>query len=771
MSVEQSRMPKKESEEHQLTRWIREIERHYPQAEIDLGKRLKNLLEGLISQSAEQALHFLRKHKGNGIQSLPGLKCLMDLLAHRLLSNKKVHQVEELCQLGAEWNIPVDGAILRQLAKVYAQEGSHAKAYEILQPALKKDCQTTEVLHSLYDLASALGRTTEAHALLNRLIQADLSLATITFAYKERKKLPPDTGQPVRIALLSSYVLDQLIPYLDFECRRASLTPEFYLAPFNQYTQETLNTSSSLYQFKAEIIFIALALEDLFPEVTGYPSGDDLDKASKEIRKWVLRLIGELHERCHALIVLHEFALMHRTPHGILDNRSSNGLARWIEDLNHILADDLRSQERAYLLPLNQVLSWVGKDQSNNPKMRYMASMRVGEAALPELARYSMRYVKPLKGLTRKCIVLDLDGTLWGGIVGELGVEGIHLGPTAPGVEYMDFQKALLNLTRRGILLAVCSKNNPEDAMPVIRDHKYMLLREEHFSAMRINWRNKAANLREIAQELNIGFDSIVFIDDSPTERELVRQLLPEVLTVELPTDPSRYRMTLEDMSDFELLAITREDEKRGAQYQTMRKRAAVRNTTASLEEYLHSLDMKAEITLASSEALNRLVQMFNKTNQFNLTTRRYQMADMDSFLNSDKDLVYALQVSDRFGDHGLVGAAIIHEEGQRWRIDSLVMSCRVMGLSVERAFLHRIYDDARQAGITTLIGEFIPTKKNQPVKDFYHTHGFRLINETDGHQIWDFSVKVGRIDKPSWITTTGVSARYDSRADHRQSF
>ena len=212
----------------------------------------------------------------------------------------------------------------------------------------------------------------------------------------------------------------------------------------------------------------------------------------------------------------------------------------------------------------------------------------------------------------------------------------------------------------------------------------------------------------EIAEELNIGLDSMVFIDDNPNERELIRQMLPEVLIPEWPSDPSRYRMALEELSDFELLALTKEDEMRVAQYRAGRQRQALRDSAPSLEEYLGSLEIKAMISLAGEEALPRLVQMFNKTNQFNLTTRRYQSADMQNFIKSKEHRVYVLQVSDRFGDHGMAGAAIVQEADCQWRIDSFLMSCRIMGLSVETAFLERIWQDARVAGVTTLVGEFI---------------------------------------------------------------
>jgi FkbH-like protein len=327
----------------------------------------------------------------------------------------------------------------------------------------------------------------------------------------------------------------------------------------------------------------------------------------------------------------------------------------------------------------------------------------------------------------------------------------VQLGPTAPGIEYLEFQEGLLNLTRRGILLAISSKNNPDDVLPIIRKHPYMRLREEHFAAVRINWRSKVENLPEIAQELNIGLDSLVFMDDNPHECEMMRQMLPEVLTVSLPSDPSRYRETLQEMSDFELLAITQEDETRSAQYQAMSHRRSVRAAAASLEDYLHSLDIHAIVEYAREMDVDRLVQMHNKTNQFNLTTRRYQAADITRFLAGGVYRVYTLHVQDRFGDHGFVGAAVIRSDNSRWHIDSLLMSCRVMGLGVETVLLHRIYEDAARMGITSLLGEFIPTKQNHPVKDLYEVHGFTAAPE-HGENYWQLKTSETTIARPNWI-------------------
>jgi len=611
----------------------------------------------------------------------------------------------------------------------------------------------TEALRLVYRELKEAGRTAEAHDALNRLVELQPTGGTAAFAHRERGKLGELGGRPVRIAILSSYVLDPLVPFLDVECRRAGLMPAFYVAPFNQYTQDVLNPASGLYAFGPEVAFIALDVEDLFPGIRLVPTGNELSGSRAKVRATIAGLVHELRARSNTLIVVYELAFSGWSPHGILDNRRGDGLSRWIEDVNREVAEDLSAQAHTFLMPLRQVLARVGGAQEQNRKLYYMARMRHGDGALRELARYSMRYVKPLKGLTRKCVVVDLDGTLWGGVVGEVGPEGIQLGPTAPGIEYVDFQEALLNLTKRGILLAICSKNNPNDVWPVLREHKHMVLREEHFAAVRINWHNKAENVREIAEELNIALDSLVFLDDNPVERELIRQMLPQVLTVELPRDASQYRAMLESLTDFELLALTKEDEQRASQYQANRQRQALERASGSLDAYLRSLEIRAEIARAAAHHVPRVVQMLNKTNQFNTTTRRYQTPEIERLLASPDHRVYVLEVADRFGEHGLVGSAIVCREGGTWRIDNVLLSCRVMGLSVETVFLKHISEAARLHDVARLVGEFIPSAKNEPTADFYRRHGFQLASDADGVQSWIFDPRRDRIEDPTWIS------------------
>jgi FkbH-like protein len=683
----------------------------------------------------------------------PELEPLMAMLGHRLIGANRLAEAAQLVETAAARALQASGTLGRRLAQAQLRAGDAARAEGTIRDVLKRAPADVEAQRLLYRVLKESGRAQEAHGALDRLVELDPTAATVTFAHREREKLGGTAGRPVRIAVLSSYVLDPLVPFLDVECRRAGLAPACYVGPYNQYTQEILSPASGLYAFGPEVVFLALDLEDLFPAVRGVPSVEELGRGKDDIRDTIVGLVRELRSRSTALIVVHELALSGRSPHGILDNRRADGLGQWTADLNRDLARALASETHCFLLPVREVLARVGTERGQSRKLRYMARMRHTDPALRELARVSMRYVKPLKGLTRKCVVLDLDGTLWGGVVGELGPDGIQLGPTAPGIEYVDFQEALLNLTKRGVLLAVCSKNNPDDVLPVLRDHKHMVLREEHFSAMRINWRNKAENLAELAGELNIGLDALVFVDDNPVERELVRQVLPEVLVVDLPRDASQYRSTLEDLTDFELLAVTREDELRVSQYQANRRRQALEQASGSLGEYLRSLEIRAEIGRAQPHHVSRLVQMFNKTNQFNTTTRRYQTPDVERLVASADHQVYVLDVADRFGEHGLVGTAVVRQEGDAWVIDNVLLSCRVMGLSVETAILAQIHAAAVGHDVRRLVGEFIPTRKNAPCADFFQRHGFRADADTGGTQRWVLDPGVERIESPSWIT------------------
>jgi FkbH-like protein len=306
------------------------------------------------------------------------------------------------------------------------------------------------------------------------------------------------------------------------------------------------------------------------------------------------------------------------------------------------------------------------------------------------------------------------------------------------------------------VLLAVCSKNNLEDAFPVFERHPAMVLKGTHFAAYRINWRSKAANLRELAAELNIGLDSLVFLDDNPVERAAVRSELPDVLVPELPSDPAQYRAALLELDVFESLALTAEDRQRGRLYADQAQRREFEDSIrgASIEEYLAGLNMVVEIAPANSATLSRVAQLTNKTNQFNLTTRRYSEDDVVALRDQGSD-VFGMRVTDRFGDNGLVGVAILGPlVGGGCEIDTLLLSCRVMGRGLETALLSFIAGQARALGCTTLRGRFVPTAKNAPARDCYAGHGFRLAEQLeDGSQVWELELAEQDVTTPTWLT------------------
>jgi len=597
--------------------------------------------------------------------------------------------------------------------------------------------------------------------LLNE-IQKEPTQLNFWNVYKRIQKLDLDAlkvpkEKRVKIALLSSFTIDPLAIYLDIKSRLARLHPEIYVAPFNQYQQEIIDENRGLYAFKPDIIILAvqadvLVNENFYPE---YVKLNDVEQYQTKILKRFQALLLTLTSRTDALVLVNNFMVPSFTPFGILDNKANNGFRSFFHKLNYELAELYKNSSQVYVVDLEAAAGKHGKSHCVDPKLYYRGSFLFSESFLPVIADEYMGYIKALKNLTRKCIVIDLDNVIWGGIIGEDGAEGIQLGSYSPGNAYKDFQRTLLSYYNRGILLAINSKNNPEDALKVIREHPHMLLREKHFAAMRINWQNKIQNMIELAKEMNIGLDSMVFVDDNPREREQMKQALPQVLVVDMPASPFLYRQTLENLNDFNILTLTEEDKKRGEMYRARKKREALREKIGSVEDLLKSLEMKVVIKRADNYSLPRIVRMVNKTNQFNLTTRRYTDAEVRKMKKTkDKFEIYSMQVSDKFGDEGIVGVAIIRKEPTLWTLDSFLLSCRVIGRKVETALLARVLADAKDKGVSVIIGEYIPTQKNAPVKNFYSSHGFEELTQKKNLHRWRLDLTKSTVMTPEWMET-----------------
>ncbi len=592
-------------------------------------------------------------------------------------------------------------------------------------------------------------------------VRQDPSYLNLWSAYRRIRAMglpePTDEKTAVRLAIIGSSTLEPLAACIDVKIRLEGLTPVTYVGGFNTFRQEALDKSSALYAHRPNVVVLSVDAWSLLSQ-TFLAEFVRMDKAqrgqhAKAIASEVIDVARAIEQESSALVLVNNFIVPVFSPVGIVDSKQEIGLREFFRRANSLLEEAFRDSSRVFVVDLDAVASQFGKRDTINWNTFYRGGIQFSESFMPVLADEYLRYVRALKGRSKKCIVLDLDNTLWGGIIGEDGIEGIRLGPTSPGAEYLDFQRVLLSLYNRGIILAVNSKNNPDDALKVLREHPYQLLREEHFAALRINWQNKVQNLIELAQEINIGLDSMVFIDDSPQERAQVRQALPEVLVVDLPENPRLYRATLERLNVFDVLSLTPEDMRRGEMYVGKRKRAELQQSAASLEDFLRTLQLRVEIKLADDFDMPRVVQLIGKTNQFNLTTRRYTDAEVRGFRESPDVRVYRMAVSDRFGDEGIVGVAIVRSEKDAWVIDSFLMSCRVIGRNVETAFLAKIASDARENGVRRLIGEYIPTKKNVPARDLYERHGFELIGtDEDGVTRWQLDLSTSTIEVPEYI-------------------
>ena len=621
------------------------------------------------------------------------------------------------------------------VARTAERQGRTSDAESAYSSALADNPASSTAALALVRLLDARGERRRAQDVLRRFVAVAGTNTAVTAAARQWEawqNTPLDDAVTIRVAVTGAGTLGSLGTHLRVACAQAGLHPFVHVGEFNQWAQDLLVPTSALHAFSPDVIMLLLDAATIFPKTVGDVDGNE-SALSAERTEGLAQIDALLDAAARhspgATVIVNTFAVPDRSPFGILDLTGEYGQRARIATLNAGLAQLARKRQGVLLLDQERVEARHGKTRVRDARMWYLASMPFSESFLSVLAAEYMRFIRPLKGRVRKCIVLDLDNTLWGGVIGEDGVDGIKLGGNdAPGNAFADFQKALDGLRRRGILLALCSKNNPDDAWAAIDGHPHMVLRREHFVAHRINWDDKASNIRAIARELNLGIDSFDFIDDNPAERALMRERVPDALTVELPQDPAYYTGTLLDLDVFESLGLTEEDRARSDMYvQAQARRVFEEQAQAGtdLTSHLESLGMTVAIDRATSFSIPRIAQLINKTNQFNLTTRRYTEAQVREMASSPDRLVYSISVSDRFGDLGLTGVAIVETGSSAWVIDSFLLSCRVLGRGVEDALLAHVMSKAKANGAASVEGLFIPTAKNAPARDFYPTRGF----------------------------------------------
>ncbi|MEX0729869.1 MAG: HAD-IIIC family phosphatase [Aquisalimonadaceae bacterium] len=565
------------------------------------------------------------------------------------------------------------------------------------------------------------------------LASEDVDGAMVDMVHRAVERL--DGAADVRLAYLSDQTLDPLSRHVAAHAAMDGIRLGSYVGPYDQHFQEVLDPASGLAAFDPDVIFLNLSLGFLAPPlVAGFLdlSPDDRRAAITDVISHLRSWADAACERTRATLIIANFPRPLHPAAGIADSSLDCGEAEFHAELNLALLREFRSHTRVSVLDIDLVLARVGRERALNPRMAYLAKMPWDEVALPELSSELLRYVRAVRGDIRKCLVLDLDNTLWGGVVGEDGVWGVRVGDgDAESRAYADFQRVVKSLMRRGVVLAVCSKNNRDDVVELFEAREDMPLRWDDFATVRINWEHKHLNLQAIAEELNIGVDSLVFVDDNPVECEMVREMLPAVHTILLPEDPAVRPGLLRGLAAFETLRITGEDVAKLAQYRQNAARAATLNQAGDLTAFLEDLDTRVVLEQAAAQHVPRVHQLFMKTNQFNVTTQRYSVADVESFLDNPDCQLRVASVSDRFGDLGLVVQYLVRLDGEVGVIDSFLMSCRAMGRGIETALMNEIKRELLDSGrVQRLEARYVPTRKNAPVRTFFDDQGFERIEE-----------------------------------------
>jgi FkbH-like protein len=558
-----------------------------------------------------------------------------------------------------------------------------------------------------------------------------------------------------RLAILRSFTVEPVIPLLRAGAFLRGIDLSVYMGDFNAYAQEILDASSALYRFEPDTVLLAAQTRDVAPDLWS----EFADLNPEQVQAAVTRVADSFRSQLTAFrshsradLIVHSLELPQTPARGILDTQSEPNQLDAIRRINHELSRVVRGQTGVYILDYDSLVARHGRLEWHDERKWLSVRMPIEANHLVYLADEWLRFVVPLAGRKCKVLVTDLDNTLWGGVIGEDGMAGIKLGIEYPGAAYRNVQRAMLDLYARGILLAVASKNNPTDAMQVLEQHPAMLLRPSHFAALRVNWNDKVQSLREIAAELNIGIDAVAFIDDNPAERQWVQGQLPEVTVIDLPDDPASFAAALRDCPVFERTSVSSEDRERGRYYAEQRLRTELEQTATTREDFLRSLQMEVRIELVKPETVGRVAQLTQKTNQFNLTTRRYSEQQVSEMASQDDWHVYTAQVLDRFGDNGLVGVAITHRQGDVCEVDTFLLSCRVIGRTVETSLLVTVAEQASSEGAAKLVGQFLPTKKNAPAKDFYPSHGLVCTSEEAGGSRWELDLASLQVQSPSWI-------------------
>jgi FkbH-like protein len=565
----------------------------------------------------------------------------------------------------------------------------------------------------------------------------------------------------LRVGCISSFTFEPIKPPLQLQALRAGTGLDVYVGPFGQFEQELIDPTSGLAAFQPDVVFIAVRLQDVCPAIYEAFNGLSPDRAAALVDEWIGRLraaVAAFRGRCKAHILIQNYDLPAVPALGLAERSTPLSQSAVIGRANAALGDLAASMANVRVMDYDALVARHGRLNWQDPRTAFFARIPVAPAHYWHLAGFYVRHLRPLYGLSKKVLVLDADNTLWGGVVGDVGLEGIALGHDYPGNAYVAFQKRILDLYHRGVILALASKNQPGVVEEVLDKHPDMVLRAEQFAAMRINWNSKPESLKQIAADLNLGLDSFVFIDDSPVECDFMQTALPEVLSVRLPDDPARFPGIIDALDCFDQWTVSEEDRSRGKLYKAEAGRRELQAAVVDMPSFYRQLQMKMTLFVNHASHAGRAAQMTARTNQFNMHTIRCTEDDIRHLMTSGASQVYTLALEDRFGDNGVVGLAVVRPGPSEWMLHMFLMSCRVLGRTVEQAFVGWIGRQARAAGAERLVAEFAPTAKNKPFVSFYRDRGFIEGGSCDNVQRWVWGLADADTALPDWLAVSVVA-------------
>jgi FkbH-like protein len=578
------------------------------------------------------------------------------------------------------------------------------------------------------DKCCEAGTVDELREIVGELGPAPLTPGNVALVNRAAKRL--DFPRDLRFAYAGSHSMDPLPAYLRARSVGLGIGVTDFIAPYGQYVQQLLGDGTELQAFAPDMLLVSCAMRQIAPRIHNEFEAftqSELTAEHDRILDHVVQVAELAAARLEATVLIGNFPRVAYPSLGVADGKRALGETEFYLTLNLKLMRHFKDSDRVHVLDLDRLIG--AANQPADERMYFVAKSVWSPEQADCIAQELLRYVVAATGRTRKALVVDLDNTLWGGVAGEDGPEGVQVGPGSPAAEaFESFQYAVRSLRGRGIVLAICSKNNPEDAFAVFSARQQMPLKLEDFPVHEISWEDKATGLLNVAAALNVSADSLVFVDDNPAERAIVRAAVPGVTVLELPPDPADYATFLRAQPLFEKLRVGADDLARLADYGSSQGRERLRAEAGNLEDYLQNLGTEVRVRPAQPADVARVHELFNKTNQFNITTRRYALADVERFIADPAFILGVASAGDSFGAMGTIGVYLVELRDGAARLDSFLMSCRALGRGIETAVMNCLKRDVMEhCRSLEMRAEFVPTPKNAPAKGFLVAEGFLL--------------------------------------------